>query len=124
MDEATRCHRVALIQHGRLLAVDTPASIVAAFDRPLFGVNTPHRYDALRALREYEQAHSIYPFGELLHYTDKRLHHAPRDIQRELMNFLLGRGIEHVSVDTIEPSIEDSFIARMGTPETMRGDAA
>src|SRR4030095_13638789 len=51
MDEATRCHRVALIQHGRLLAVDTPASIVAAFDRPLFGVNTPDRYDALRALR-------------------------------------------------------------------------
>jgi len=124
MDEATRCHRVALIQHGRLLAVDTPASIVAAFDRPLFGVKTPNRYDALRALREYEQAHSIYPFGELLHYTDKRLRHEPAEIRRELTDFLRSRGIEQVSVDTLAPSIEDSFIARMGAPETMPGATA
>lgn len=124
MDEATRCHRVALIQHGRLLAVDTPASIVAAFDRPLFGVDTPHRYDALRALREYEQVHSIYPFGEQLHYTDKRLAREPAEIQREITEFLGSRGIQHVSIDIIEPSIEDSFIARMGAPETMHGDTA
>lgn len=124
MDEATRCHRVALIQHGRLLAVDTPASIVAAFDRPLFGVDTPHRYDALRALREYEQVHSIYPFGEQLHYTDTRLDREPAEIQREITEFLGSRGIQHVSIDIIEPSIEDSFIARMGAPETMHGDTA
>jgi ABC-type multidrug transport system ATPase subunit len=124
MDEATRCHRVALIQHGRLLAVDTPASIVAAFERPLFGINTPQRYDALRALREYEHVHSIFPFGELLHYTDKRQDRPAAQIQRELGDFLRSRGIDDASIDTIQPSIEDSFIARMSTTEAVRGDSA
>src|SRR5436190_792254 len=53
MDEASRCGRIALVQQGRLLAVDRPSAIVAAFDRPLFGISAPKRYDALRALRDY-----------------------------------------------------------------------
>src|SRR5579862_6474208 len=44
MDEATRCDRVALIQRGRLLAVDTPDAITRAFDRPLIAVRADHRY--------------------------------------------------------------------------------
>jgi ABC-type multidrug transport system ATPase subunit len=124
MDEATRCHRVALIQQGRLLAVDRPAAIVEAFDRPLFGINTPHRYEALRALRQFSQAHSIYPFGELIHYTDERTGGPPAEIQRDVAEFLGARGIEVVSIDTITPTIEDSFIARMDAPERARGDSA
>src|SRR6188474_821948 len=38
MDEATRCGRVALIQQGQLLVVDTPTAIARSFDRPLFAV--------------------------------------------------------------------------------------
>ena len=93
MDEATRCHRVGLIQHGRLLAVDTPAAIVASFDRPLFGVNAPKRYDALRALRGFQHVRSIYAFGELLHYTDKRPDRPSAGMQRDLEEFLRYRGI-------------------------------
>ena len=123
MDEATRCHRVALIQHGRLLAVDTPAAIVEAFDRPLFGINTPQRYDALRALRLHGDTHSVFPFGELLHYTDRRQGLAPEVIQKSVGDVLRARGIEVVSIDTITPTIEDSFIARMGTPDVAEGAA-
>jgi ABC-type multidrug transport system ATPase subunit len=124
MDEANRCGRIALIQQGRLLAVDRPAAIVAAFDRPLFGINAPKRYDALRALREYPQTHSIYPFGELLHYTDERTDRAPADIQREVVEFLRCRGMDGVAIVQIEPTIEDSFMARMGAPEGVPGEAA
>jgi ABC-type multidrug transport system ATPase subunit len=124
MDEATRCHRVALIQRGMLMAVDTPAAIVAAFDRPLFGVRTTKRYEALRVLREYPHARSVYPFGELLHYTDDRGDSAPSAVQHDALEFLRARGITDASLDLIEPTIEDSFIARMGTPEAARGDAA
>src|SRR5207244_13624736 len=38
MDEANRCDRVALMQRGRLLAIDTPASVARSFDRPLFAI--------------------------------------------------------------------------------------
>src|SRR5262245_28652425 len=124
MDEATRCHRVGLIQQGRLLAIDTPSAIVAAFDRPLFGIETPKRYEALRALREYPKTHTIYPFGERLHYTDNGPDRPAADVQREVADFLHGRGIELVSIEPIQPTIEDSFMARMGAPEGVRGEAA
>lgn len=118
MDEATRCHRVGLIQHGKLLAVDSPAGIVKSFDRPLFGVKAAARYQALLALRGYEQTHSIYPFGEMLHYTDRRQELGDRRqetedrILAELRAFLTARGFEDATVTRIEPTIEDSFIAR------------
>jgi ABC-type multidrug transport system ATPase subunit len=76
MDEADRCDRVALIQGGRLLAVDAPLAIARAFDHPLFAVRADHRYRALLALRQYEHARTVYPFGDALHYTDSR-HDAP-----------------------------------------------
>ena len=52
MDEANRCDRVALIQRGRLLAVDTPEAIAQSFDRPLLAVRAADRYRALLALRD------------------------------------------------------------------------
>jgi ABC-type multidrug transport system ATPase subunit len=72
MDEANRCDRIALIHLGHLLAVDTPDGIIRAFARPLLGVRARDRYKALLALRGYEHAHSVYPFGEVIHYTDAR----------------------------------------------------
>src|SRR5262249_52048080 len=53
MDEADRCDRVALIQRGKLLAIDTPKAVAQSFDRPLFAVRSGKRHEALRALREY-----------------------------------------------------------------------
>src|SRR5258706_11339132 len=64
MDEADRCDRVALIQRGRLLAIDTPSGITHAFDRPLLAVRATDRYRALLALRSAPYAHTVYPFGE------------------------------------------------------------
>ena len=41
MDEANRCDRVALMQRGKILAIDTPDAITKAFDRPLLAIKTP-----------------------------------------------------------------------------------
>jgi ABC-type multidrug transport system ATPase subunit len=120
MDEANRCDRIALIQGGRLLAVDTPGAVAASFDRPLFAVRAPDRYRALKALREWSGMHSVYPFGETLHYADKRAD-APLDrIRGELREFLASRGVDQFSIEPIAPTVEDAFIARMGQPEGAR----
>jgi ABC-2 type transport system ATP-binding protein len=112
MDEATRCDRIALIHRGRLLAVDAPAAITRAFDRPLLGVRAKERYKALLALRRYEHAHSVYPFGEVIHYTDTRTD-APVDrLREELRSFLAANGFADASVEPLAPTVEDSFIAR------------
>jgi drug efflux transport system ATP-binding protein len=116
MDEADRCDRVALIQGGRLLAIDTPRAIAASFDRPLFAVRAADRYHALQALREYPQTHSVYPFGETMHYADKRTDVAADRIAGEVQAFLSQRGVAEVTVEATTPTVEDSFMARMGAP--------
>jgi len=117
MDEANRCDRVALIQRGHILAIDTPTAITASFDRPLFAIRAPDRYRTLRALRDYANANSVYPFGETLHFTDARASLPPDAIARDVEAYLNDYGISDAKVSPTEPTIEDTFIARMGAPE-------
>jgi ABC-2 type transport system ATP-binding protein len=114
MDEAGRCDRVALVQHGHLLAVDTPAAIAQSFGRPLFAVHAADRYRALLALREYEHASTVFPFGSVLHYTDARSDLAPERIAHDVGAFLAARGFDDATVAPTAPTVEDTFMARMG----------
>jgi ABC-type multidrug transport system ATPase subunit len=123
MDEADRCDRVALIEHGRLLAIDTPAAVAASFDRPLFAVRAADRYRALVALRDFPHTRSVYPFGDTLHYADARTDRAPDNVAADVRAYLAGRNIAGVAVDPIAPTIEDAFMARMGAPAPLEGAA-
>src|SRR6266581_7585310 len=111
MDEADRCDRVALMQRGRLLAIDSPSAITASFDRPLLSVRAADRYRALVALRDYSHTRTAYPFGEAIHYTDARQGMTPEDVAREVAEFLGAEGIAGVHVAPTSATIEDAFIA-------------
>jgi len=117
MDEADRCGRVALIQRGRLLGIDTPDRIAASFGRPLFTVRGVERYQLLLAARGYANAATVFPFGDVLHYTDRRDGVAPAQIARELRDYFATSGFPDVTVEETRPTIEDTFMARMGEPE-------
>ncbi|HEY2378650.1 MAG TPA: ABC transporter ATP-binding protein [Gemmatimonadaceae bacterium] len=117
MDEADRCGRVALIQRGRILGIDAPARIAASFGRPLFTVRGGERYPLLLATREYPNAATVFPFGDLLHYTDRRTALPTEQIGAELRDYLRQRGFGEVDVAPASPTIEDTFMARMGEPE-------
>ena len=54
MNEATRCDRVALMQGGQLLQIDTPDAVTAQYDRPLFAVKADDRYRLMQVLRDTE----------------------------------------------------------------------
>jgi ABC-type multidrug transport system ATPase subunit len=112
MDEANRCDRVALMQGGRLLGIDTPAAIVASFERPLYAVRSADRYRALLALREFAGTHAVYPFGDVLHYVDRRTGLAPADVARDVAAYLENRHLS-AALALTPPTVEDSFIARM-----------
>ena len=124
MDEATRCDRVALIQRGRILAVDTPATVAARYRHQLFAVHAAARHKLILALRGYAHAVSVYPFGDELHYTDDRDHASPDQIASELRAFLGGQEFTDVRVAPIEPGIEDAFMELMGAPEAPVKSAA
>jgi ABC-2 type transport system ATP-binding protein len=117
MDEANRCDRVALIQRGRLLGIDTPQQIASSFDRPLLAIRTGDRYRARLALRGWVHTHSVYSFGDTLHYADTRNELGPDPLAAEVRAFLSSAGFADAVVQPTAPTVEDTFIARMGAPD-------
>jgi ABC-type multidrug transport system ATPase subunit len=116
MDEADRCDRVALVQQGRLLDVDSPAAIAARHDRPLLAVRADDRYRLIRVLRAYEHAAAVYPFGEVLHYTDTRRDRDAAALAADVAAHLRHAGLAQVEVAPIRAGIEDRFMALMSGP--------
>ena len=123
MDEADRCDRVALIQGGRLLAVDTPRAIAQSFDRPLLAIRAADRYRTLVAVRQYANTGTIYPFGAVLHYTDARRDAPVSQVTSDLREYLRRSGFGDLEVGETPPTVEDSFMARMGAPAGAAGEA-
>lgn len=106
MDEASLCDRVALIQEGKILQVDTTTNITRGFKRKLLALKTKRVYEVITLLQGYGHTHSVYPFGEYVHYTDNR-----NEVDtEELTAFLTGNGHNDVLVTEIQPGIEDSFM--------------
>jgi ABC-type multidrug transport system ATPase subunit len=115
MDEAARCDRVALVQEGRILAIDAPARIGARFPRPLFAVKARERARLLATLRTYATAASVFPFGDVVHVSDRRTEIAGETLIAELAAHLAQAGLQEVEIRAIEPGIEDAFMELMGT---------
>jgi ABC-type multidrug transport system ATPase subunit len=116
MDEAARCDRIALIQGGRILAIDPPAAVGHRFPRPLFAVRGLPRATLLTALRKAPHVASAFPFGETVHVSDERTALEPVQLQEELAAYLAAHDVSDVSVTPVEPGIEDAFMELMGVP--------
>jgi len=114
MDEALRCDRVALMQGGRILEIDPPHEIGRRFPLPLVSVRASRRYQALLALRGFPHAHAVYPFGEDVHYADRRAGADPATVAGEVGAWLSARGHEGVVARPTDATIEDSFMMLMG----------
>src|SRR6218665_395797 len=109
MDEATLCDRIALIQNGRIMSIDTPGNIVANFPKMLFAVKADNIYKLLRELRANADVESCYAFGEYLHLTLKT-GEATLTIAEQIANKQEPEGL---AIKIVTPTIEDSFIRLM-----------
>lgn len=113
MDEANMCERVALIQDGEILQVNSPADIVEQFEKDLYAVRSDDNYQTLLDLREFNSTNSVFLFGQSLHYTDLR-----KEIPKnEIKNYLENKGRSSVVIEKIKPVIEDCFMALSTKPE-------
>lgn len=112
MDEAGLCDRVALMQDGRILSVDTPGRITAAYAYSLLAVKTNEKYEMLASLRLLEQATLVYPFGETIHVVSKKGKLPEADLGR----YLDQQGLNNWEIVPVSPDIEDCFIALMNQP--------
>lgn len=108
MDEASRCDRIALVRSGECLSIDTPVGIRTSFDRRLYAVRCASMYKLLGDLREFPDTNSCFAFGDAHHLTLRR---DGEDVMRRLQEYLKGKGYADVSIERLEPSVEDCFMA-------------
>jgi len=113
MDEASRCDRVALIQNGIIMSIDTPEAIRKNFGRALWAVRADDTYRLLGDLRHYKFTRTAFPFGEHIHVSLKDESVTPT----EIVLYLQAAGHSNVKVSLIEPSIEDCFMEMMKVRE-------
>lgn len=106
MDEAALCDRIALIQDGEILQIDTPKEIIKHYPKPIYDVRAKNMYQLILALKEYENQYSVYPFGEFVHYTDKKDDFNTED----LMGYLKSKNLEEIIIKQTETTIEDAFM--------------
>ena len=101
MDEASLCDRVALVQQGEILTINTPQKITAGFPRKLYKVESDDNYKLLNDLRNNSSVNSVYIFGDSLHVTlkDEFSIHEFHELARI-----------NSQLTVIAPCIEDCFI--------------
>lgn len=112
MDEASLCDRVALMQDGNILSVDTPQRITAAYAYSLLAVKTNDKYEMLSSLRLLEEATLVYPFGENIHVVSRK----GKLPEANLSKYLKNQGLSNWEIVPVSPDIEDCFIALMNQP--------
>lgn len=106
MDEAALCDRIALIQEGTILKIDTPKALVNHFPKKLYNIKAHNMYQLIRALNTYKHRYSVFPFGEFVHYTDIR-----DDFKMEILKtYLEQQGLQSIQIELTKPTIEDTFM--------------
>ncbi len=109
MDEANQCDRIALIQNGQVLDIDTLEGIIGKNRHPVYEVVGAHNFDLLRKLRAYPATERCFAFGDSLHLT---LQNGTKG-EGQLRQYLDSEGLSDTTLLLIEPNIEDIFIHLM-----------
>ena len=109
MDEANMCDRVALIQNGEIMSIDTPDKIIGNFGSKLWAVKSRNIYQLIKDLRSLDFIETVFPFGEYLHVTSKT---DSIDIEK-LQSILIEKNHTDIHIQEIRANIEDCFMALM-----------
>lgn len=108
MDEASLCDRVALIQGGKILSINTPQEIINEFKKPLLAMRANDMLRLLNTMKSYDETEDCYPFGEFHHAVMKK--EFDKD---KLKRYLDQQRFDQLEVTPARPDIEDCFIALM-----------
>jgi ABC-2 type transport system ATP-binding protein len=116
MDEANMCQRIALIQEGKILSVDTPKNIISRYPGELFSVAADDMIGLLHELRNISFIKSCYAFGSSHHVSLKGNLATGQSADADsemLFQELNKKNYPGLRIERIEPTIEDCFIQFM-----------
>jgi ABC-type multidrug transport system ATPase subunit len=106
MDEAALCDRIALIQKGKILKIDSPENIIKKYDKIIYDIRTQNMHQLILDLQHYPSQYSVFAFGEFIHYIDKKECFNPND----LASYLEKNKHSEIEIRVAIPTIEDVFM--------------
>ncbi|MBN1340298.1 MAG: ABC transporter ATP-binding protein [Bacteroidales bacterium] len=109
MDEAALCDRVALIQKGSLMGVDTPSNLNREYPFLLFSVTTSGMTGLIQTLTRHPEHVSAFRFGDSVHFAVRKGSLSPEELQL----WLLKEGHKEPSIREISAGTEDCFMEYM-----------
>lgn len=112
MDEADLCDRVAFMQKGEVMEINTPENIVNDFNSPIYSIQGNDFYNLLLDLREMAITQTAFPFGESIHLT------IGNEMDEAELNILISKSTgQQTKTKRIRADIEDCFMAKMLSSE-------
>ena len=111
LDEAERCHRVALVHEGRVLAADAPERLRTLVAGRMIEIVTPRVREAIERVRSLPGVASAQVFGDRIHLT---LADASDAAVARVTAAIAHTELRGAPVREVTPSLEDVFIARLG----------
>ncbi|MGV9004533.1 ABC transporter ATP-binding protein [Flavobacterium sp.] len=106
MDEAALCDRIALIQNGKVLKIDSPQAITEKYEKVIYDIQSKNTHGLIHDLKSYPSHYSVYAFGEFIHYIDKNPEFNPND----LMDYLKNKNHSELIIQKAVTTIEDVFM--------------
>ncbi|WP_293297421.1 ABC transporter ATP-binding protein [Pedobacter sp. UBA4863] len=116
MDEATLCERIALMQNGEIMSIDTPKNIINQFPENLFAIKANDMGKLLQDLRKNHEIKTCNAFGEFHHITINSGEPIIENRKFKISNIekmLIESGHKELVIKEITPTIEDCFIRLM-----------
>jgi ABC-type multidrug transport system ATPase subunit len=107
MDEAGLCDRVALLQTGKILSINTPGGIIDEFKEPIVAARASNMLQLLNDLKKFDQTEDAYPFGEFHHAVMKS------DYDEQALKSYLEKSNQDLVLQKTTANIEDCFMALM-----------
>ena len=107
MDEAGLCDRVALMQKGKILDIDTPVGIIEKYPKKIWSIHASNMYALLQVARAFPNTHTCFGFGESHHLT---LKNDEKDYE-DFCNYVQKHYKEPFQIQEITATIEDCFMA-------------
>jgi ABC-2 type transport system ATP-binding protein len=106
LDEADRCHRVALFDRGKVRLVMEPVKLRSLVKGYLFDLKTPERRKAMKILKRSPRVVQASLFGAGIHFSLKEA----EDLS-PIKNDLTASGLTVFDLEPIQPSLEDVYLS-------------
>jgi ABC-2 type transport system ATP-binding protein len=107
LDEAEHCHRIAIVNAGKLAAIGSSRELKGVFaQRPILEIHSNRPVDVMRALEDIPDVEKTTVFGTAVHAVLK----TPAVDVEALAERLRARGIDITGIDRVMPSLEDVFL--------------